>query len=99
MRAKGTGTISTQGKYSYIRHETGGITIAEHVRVAEKILGKRLPQGAVVHHIDENTLNNLPSNLVVCPSRAYHNLIHARMRAVAACGNPNWRRCSIQTIR
>ena len=65
---------------------------SEHISVAEHVMGKRLPAGAVVHHIDENRLNNAPTNLVVC-SRAYHMLIHARMRAVAACGNPNWRSC------
>jgi hypothetical protein len=64
----------------------------EHILVAEKAMGKRLPNGAVVHHVDENRLNNAPSNLVVC-SRAYHILIHARMKAMAACGNPNWRHC------
>ncbi len=92
MRAKGTGTIV---KYGYIVHESGGIAVGEHVLVAEKALGKRLPSGAIVHHVDKNPQNNAPANLVVCPSRAYHHLIHVRMRAVAACGNPNWRKCRI----
>jgi hypothetical protein len=46
----------------------------------------------VVHHVDENRLNNSHDNLVIC-SHAYHMLIHARMRAKAACGNASWRRC------
>lgn len=66
---------------------------AIHIGVAEKALGRKLPLGAVVHHVDENTLNNANENLVICPSKAYHNLLHQRMRALGACGNANWRKC------
>lgn len=64
----------------------------EHVSVAEKALGKSLTKGVVVHHINEDKTDNRNENLVIC-SRAYHNLIHARMRALEECGNPNWMRC------
>jgi len=74
----------------YIMHESGGVAVLEHVRVAEKALGKPMPPGAVVHHIDENKQNNVSTNLVICPSSTYHQLIHVRMRALAACGNANW---------
>lgn len=65
----------------------------EHVLVAERILGKRLPAGAEIHHIDGNKRNNTPSNLVICPSREYHLLLHMRERALNACGNASWRHC------
>jgi hypothetical protein len=86
----GAGYINGQG---YHRRREGGVEKPEHVRIAEKALGKPLPAGAVVHHVDENRANNAPTNLVICPDAAYHNLIHQRMRALAACGNPNWRLC------
>jgi hypothetical protein len=65
----------------------------EHVVVATKALGKPLPAGAQVHHIDGNKLNNTPANLVVCQDGAYHNLLHRRQRALKATGNPNSRLC------
>ena len=67
--------------------------VLEHVLVAEAALGKIMPKGAVVHHIDRDPTNNISSNLVICQGHAYHNLLHKRMRALAACGNANWLRC------
>lgn len=67
--------------------------VREHIVIAERALGRPLPPEAVVHHVDEDRANNAPSNLVICPDRAYHNLLHQRMRARDACGNPNWLRC------
>lgn len=67
--------------------------VREHVAVVEKAMGKALPAGAVIHHVDEDRTNNAPSNLLVC-SHGYHMMLHARMRAMAACGNPNWKRCT-----
>lgn len=87
-RAPGDGTIT---KYGYITH--GSEKKFEHVTVAERALGRPLPPGAEVHHVDENRANNAGTNLVICPSRAYHFLLHQRMRALAACGNANYRKC------
>lgn len=80
--------------FKYARGYSFGRPIAKHIAVAERALGKMLPPGAVVHHVDENGLNNAPSNLVVCPDEAYHNALHRRMRAQAECGNPNYEKCS-----
>lgn len=64
----------------YVIITVDGHQISEHVYVAEKALGRKLPKGAQVHHIDENKANNIGTNLVICPSQAYHMLIHKRMR-------------------
>lgn len=75
-RVRGTGSI--HDGYVYIQKD--GKKKMEHVAVAEKALGKPLPKGAVVHHVDLNKQNNVGSNLVVCPNQAYHLLLHKRMR-------------------
>lgn len=68
--------------------------IAEHTLVAENALGRLLPEGAVVHHVDENPSNNSPDNLVICEDLGYHHTIHRRMRAYEACGDPDWLMCN-----
>jgi len=63
--------------------------------IAEKALGKILPTGAVVHHVNQNAGDDRNCNLVVCEDENYHRLIHKRQRAYDACGNPNFRKCQI----
>jgi hypothetical protein len=88
---KNTGRV-TVGEDGYLHLRRDGVTKAVHIRVAEKALGKALPAGTVVHHVDEDRANNDPTNLVIC-NRAYHNLIHKRMRAHAATGHYDWLKC------
>lgn len=64
----------------------------EHILIAERALGKPLPKGAEVHHVNEDKRNNRPSNLVICQDRAYHALLHRRARVLRASGNPNTQR-------
>lgn len=87
----GTGHISL----GYRIHTKGGKQKREHIAVAERALGRPLPSGAVVHHVNEDKLDNRPSNLVICPNQAYHALLHRRMRALDACGHADWRKCWI----
>lgn len=89
--ANGDGYIQN----GYPGHQIKGVRVFDHVRIAEKALGKPLPPGAVVHHVNEIKTDNRPSNLVICPNKAYHNLIHARMDAMAATGDPNQRKCRL----
>jgi len=88
-REKGTGTIHD----GYLRLSIDGKLVREHVMLAEKALGKALPPGAQVHHVDENKQNNSPGNLVLCPDDAYHKLLHLRQRAIDECGNAEFRKC------
>ena len=77
IRADGTGTMDKKG-YMVVR--VGGVHKFEHVLIAEKALGKPLPKGAQVHHLNERKGDNRNTNLVVCPDDAYHKLLHKRAR-------------------
>mgnify|MGYP003439284444 FL=1 len=48
----------------------------EHKKKKKKELGRFLTNDEVVHHLDENTLNNHPSNLIVL-DRKHHGRLHA----------------------
>lgn len=50
-----------------------------HRVIAEKLIGRNLSPGEVVHHIDCNRRNNDPNNLMVLTA-SEHSQIHGRMR-------------------
>lgn len=60
-----------------------------HRHVAQLKLGRWLLSNEIVHHIDENKLNNSPDNLLVL-SRQEHSSIHAirlEQKPCIECGN------------
>lgn len=67
--------------------------VFEHVLVVEAALGKPLPPGAEIHHVNENRSDNRPANLVLCQDHLYHRLLHVRTRALRACGRASWHKC------
>lgn len=82
---RGSGTLNGGG---YRLIYVDGKQVLEHVYLAEKALGKKLPRGAVVHHMNEQPSDNYtPFNLVVCPNQMYHMLLHKRMREYNARNN------------
>jgi hypothetical protein len=77
----------------YIGVANGRHTKPLHHVVAQLALGKPLPRGTIVHHIDGDKRNNFTCNLLICPTQAYHLLIHQRTRALAESGHADWRKC------
>jgi hypothetical protein len=69
--------------------------VLEHLLVAERALGRPIPKGIEIHHVDGVKHHNEPSNLVICPDNAYHHLLHQRLRALQECGDPSALRCRV----
>lgn len=65
-------------KYGY--YEAGakhqGRTTLVHRQVMEEKLGRRLLKTEIVHHVDEDKLNNSPENLVLFSSHKEHAIHH-----------------------
>ncbi len=52
--------------------------IPEQVFIGEKVLGRQLKRGEIVHHINGVKTDNRKENLLICSSR-YHGFLHARL--------------------
>jgi hypothetical protein len=76
-------------------HCNKGGYVREHILVAEEVLGRVLPDSAVVHHVNDARADNRKANLVICQDDRYHRLIHNRRRALRACGHVDWRLCCV----
>lgn len=78
VAAPGEGTINRAG-YRVLTVE--GQRVYEHIALAEEALGKPLPKGAIVHHMNNKPWDNFtPFNLVICPNQDYHLLLHRRAK-------------------
>ena len=63
--------------YIYIKNKVGrGMYKREHHLVMEKLIGRELKMGEVVHHIDRNKNNNHPKNLMYFKNNYAHLRIH-----------------------
>lgn len=96
-RLDGYRRVHLSGYYGHPRADKKG-RVYEHLIIAEKALGRPVPLGVEVHHVDGNPLNNeppkgKPGNLVICQDHKYHQLLHYRTKAYQACGNPHWYVC------
>lgn len=64
--------------------------VREHIIIAEKALGRSLPEGVQVHHYGDVGDN---SKLVICENQEYHRLLHVRKKSLKECGDASKRKC------
>lgn len=57
-----------------------GNYVFEHIIMMENHLGRYLCENEVVHHINENRIDNRVENLLLCASISEHTLIHHEIR-------------------
>lgn len=86
--------------YGYVLRYTPGHPMAdgsgrvpEHILIVELARQRELPAGAEVHHVNQVRGDNRNENLVACNDKSYHSLLHQRMRARDATGDPGARIC------
>lgn len=63
--------------------------VPEHRKVAEKMLGRKLTDKEIVHHLDEVRSNNSPENLLVL-EESQHLKLHAWMNKNFIVPKPNY---------
>lgn len=85
--------INKRGYELLVQYTRTGNGIYYHTIVVEKNLGKQLPEGALVHHINYNKSDNRIHNLLICKNSFHHGEIHRQTDAFKACGNASWLRC------
>ena len=83
--------MKAHGKYKKTmqRKVHGEKSLRVHRLIVEDVLGKPLPDGSEVHHVNGNRGDNSHENLVVCPDKSYHMLLHARTDALEAGYDPD----------
>lgn len=65
------------GKYRWLVRLPDGTSQYEHILVWEKVHGRKLPKGYVVHHLNGDPLDNRPENLMMMEHGA-HVSLHKR---------------------
>lgn len=73
----GTGTTTVDG---YALVTENGKRVYLHRLIMEELLGRKLTEHEVVHHIDGDKLNNDPSNLKLFASQAEHAKHHYTLK-------------------
>ena len=77
----------------YIYNWIDNKNVLEHIAIVEKAIGRKLRKGEEVHHVNRIRSDNRPGNLVLCPNKKYHELLHIRTKALDKSGNANFRSC------
>ena len=72
---KGGRSVDHEG---YIHVRLPNRDVREHRLIVENVIGRKLKNGEVVHHLDENRINNVNTNLLLCLD-SYHQWLHRKL--------------------
>lgn len=75
--------------WNYIKHSDG----YDHRQIAEVAIGRALPDGAEVHHLNGDGTDNRSENLIILQNRAEHMAMHYRERAYDESGFAHYVKC------
>ena len=94
-----------RGKVSYIQgrhkgHPKGGKDgkVNQHILIAEKALGRFMPDKAEVHHVNGDKSDNSRGNLVICENKEYHCSLHRRADSLVNLGRTDGYPCVFCSI-
>jgi len=73
--------------------------VPEHRLIMEEKIGRYLSEKEVVHHIDNNPLNNNINNLILFPNFMEHQKFHRLIEEIAIKNNPEIIKKAIQEFR
>ncbi|GAA5534108.1 hypothetical protein Dalu01_02516 [Deinococcus aluminii] len=67
-------------KYAKVRCKATGQWVLLHRKLMAEQLGRPLLPGEIVHHLDGDSTNNDPSNLMILPDQRHHAHIEYHQR-------------------
>lgn len=85
-------------KYATVWDPAARRSVRVHRRVAAQLLGRPLLPGEVVHHVDGDSLNNVPENLLVLRSQRHHASLEGYLRR-ARRGQPTLFPALLEALR
>lgn len=69
-----------RNKKKYKVKRVNGVRIPVHRILAQRLIGRELLPDEVVHHLDGDSTNNTPENVLVLPSQRHHASLEYHLR-------------------
>lgn len=88
FKPEGSKIIHNTGNHQYIKIKKSGKWKYEHRVIMEQLLDRLLLKNEIVHHINENTLDNRPGNLQLFSCMGDHIKHHSLLKPKKQCSVP-----------
>jgi hypothetical protein len=64
----------------FLKGDVKNLKMEDYRKIAEKKIGRKLKKEEIVHHLDGNSNNNDPDNLLVCENQSEHMLLQNQIK-------------------